>query len=143
MPEVAASCQYSCEISGLASLQSAQAAAERAIEKRSILALTARESLAFAEAILNPNKTIAQGFTGWRFEMKNGDEFEGFVTQEAADRVTIRNIAAQEIFIKAQEVSRRTRLEKSLMPEGLASTLTVREFAGLLDYLEGLSAAKP
>jgi uncharacterized protein (DUF1778 family) len=35
-------------------LQSAEAAAERTIEKRAILVLTARESEAFAEAILNP-----------------------------------------------------------------------------------------
>ena len=35
-------------------LQSAEAAAERTIEKRAILVLTARESEAFADAILNP-----------------------------------------------------------------------------------------
>jgi len=35
-------------------LHSAEAAAERTIEKRAILVLTARESQAFAEAILNP-----------------------------------------------------------------------------------------
>jgi len=35
-------------------LQSAEAAAERTIEKRAILVLTARETEAFADAILNP-----------------------------------------------------------------------------------------
>jgi uncharacterized protein (DUF1778 family) len=35
-------------------LHSAAAAAERTIEKRAILVLTARESEAFADAILNP-----------------------------------------------------------------------------------------
>ena len=35
-------------------LHSAEAAAERTIEKRAILTLTARESEAFAKAILNP-----------------------------------------------------------------------------------------
>ena len=35
-------------------LHSAEAAAERTIEKRAILVLTARESQAFADAILNP-----------------------------------------------------------------------------------------
>jgi len=35
-------------------IQSAQAAAARTIEERSVLVLSARDSLAFAEAILNP-----------------------------------------------------------------------------------------
>ena len=35
-------------------LQSAQAAAERTIERRAMLILTARESEAFADAVLNP-----------------------------------------------------------------------------------------
>lgn len=35
-------------------LRSAETAAERTIERRSLLVLTARESLAFAKAILNP-----------------------------------------------------------------------------------------
>ncbi len=93
-----------------------------------------------AEAVLMPNKTIAQGFTANRFTLKDGEEIEGFVVQEAADLVTVRNIAAQELKIKAAEVVRRDKLEKSLMPEGLAAGLTMREFASLLDYLESLAA---
>ncbi len=94
-----------------------------------------------AEAVLMPNKTIAQGFTANRFTLKDGEEIEGFVVQEAAEVVTVRNIAAQELKIKVAEVVRREKLEKSLMPEGLAAGLTVREFASLLDYLESLAAA--
>jgi putative membrane-bound dehydrogenase-like protein len=93
-----------------------------------------------AEAVLVPNKSIAQGFAANRFELKNGDEVEGFVVQEAADLVTVRNVAAQELKIKPGEIARREKLEKSLMPEGLAAGLTVREFASLLDYLESLAA---
>lgn len=93
-----------------------------------------------AEAILLPGKTIAQGFAAHRFETKDGEEYEGFVTQEAADKVTLRNIAAQEIQLRTSDIARRQKLEKSLMPEGLASALTVAEFASLLDYLERLAA---
>jgi putative membrane-bound dehydrogenase-like protein len=94
-----------------------------------------------AEAVLLPNRSIAQGFAANRFELKNGDEVEGFVIQEAADLVTVRNIAAQELKIKATEVTRREKLEKSLMPEGLAAELTLDELASLLDYLESLAAS--
>jgi putative heme-binding domain-containing protein len=92
-----------------------------------------------AENILLPNKTIAQGFTTHHFEMKDGEEYDGFVTLEAADKVTIRNAAAQEIVIPVKNIAKRTKLERSIMPEGLVANLSVKEFASLLDYLEALA----
>ncbi len=92
-----------------------------------------------ARAILLPSNTIAQGFATHHFEMKDGEEVDGFVVQEAADTVTIRNVAAQEIKIKVDEVASRKKLEKSLMPEGLVANLTLSDFASLLDYLQKLS----
>ncbi len=94
---------------------------------------------ALAEAILLPNKTIAQGFATHHFELKDGTAYDGFVTQEAADKVTIRNVAAQEIEIPVKDIAQRVKLESSMMPEGLAANLTLKEFASLLDYLEALS----
>lgn len=95
-----------------------------------------------AEAILVPNKTLAQGFVANHFELKDGTEVDGFVVREAADAVTIRTVTAQEQTIPVKDVAKREKLEKSLMPEGLAAGLTVKEFASLLDYLEALSKAK-
>ena len=93
-----------------------------------------------AEAVLVPSKSIAQGFVANRFALKDGEDVEGFVVQEATDAITIRNIAAQELIIKPADIVKRDKLEKSLMPEGLAATLTMQELASLLDYLEALSA---
>jgi putative heme-binding domain-containing protein len=95
-----------------------------------------------AEAVLLPNKSIAQGFVANRFSLKDGEEVEGFVVQEATDAITIRNVAAQELKLKPSDIARRDKLEKSLMPEGLAAGLNVHEFASLLDYLESLAAGK-
>lgn len=92
-----------------------------------------------ATAILFPNKTIAQGFTTWHFEMKDGSEMDGFVVQEAADQVTIRNVAAQEIQIKTADLAARKKLDVSIMPQGLVANLSVKELASLLDYLQSLS----
>ncbi len=92
-----------------------------------------------AESILLPSKTIAQGFVTHHFELKDGTEPEGFVIQEAADKVTIRNVAAQEIIIAVDDIVKRTKLERSIMPDGLAANLTMGEFASLLDYLEALA----
>ena len=95
-----------------------------------------------AEAILLPNKTIAQGFVANHFEMKDGSELDGFVVREAADAVIIRTIAAQEQTIRVSEIVKREKQERSLMPEGLAAGLTVQELASLLDFIEGLPKSK-
>jgi putative membrane-bound dehydrogenase-like protein len=92
-----------------------------------------------AAAVLTPNKTIAQGFATHHFELKDGTEMDGFVIQEAADKVRIRNVTAQEIEIPTRDIAKRSKLETSLMPEGLAANLSVKEFASLIDYLESLS----
>ncbi len=92
-----------------------------------------------AEAILLPNKTIAQGFVTNLFTMKDGSVQMGFVTQEAADKVVIRNIAAQEITLDPKLIAKREKNDKSLMPEGLFAALTVNDLASILDYFESLA----
>ena len=96
-----------------------------------------------AEAILVPGKTLAQGFVTHHFELKDGSEVDGFVVQEAADAVTIRTVAAQELKIAVKDIAKREKLERSLMPEGLVAGLTVKEFASILDYLEALAKNAP
>jgi putative membrane-bound dehydrogenase-like protein len=91
------------------------------------------------EAVLMPSKSIAQGFVSHRFDLPDDVTVDGFVTQEAADVITIRNVTGQEMKIKASDILKRTKLDKSIMPEGLAANLTLDEFASLLAYLESLS----
>jgi putative membrane-bound dehydrogenase-like protein len=91
-----------------------------------------------AEAVLLPNKTIAQGFTTNAFDLKNGDHLEGFVTQEAADKVSVRNLTGEEVQIPVANIAKRYKLDRSMMPEGLVSNLTIHDFASLLDYLESM-----
>lgn len=92
-----------------------------------------------AANILDPNKTIAQGFATNVFTLKDGSQNLGFVTNESGDKVTIRTITAQEFVYKKSDIAKRDTLPTSLMPVGIVNTLTVREFASLLDYLESLS----
>jgi hypothetical protein len=64
----------------------------------------------------------------------------GFVTLEASDKVVLRNITSQEITITTADIAKREKSETiSLMPPGLAGTLTLQDFASLLDYLEALA----
>ncbi|NDD39563.1 MAG: heme-binding protein, partial [Verrucomicrobia bacterium] len=94
------------------------------------------------ESILLPSKSIAQGFAANRFVMKDGEtEYEGFVISEAADKIIARLVTAQEIVLKPSDIAKRTKLEKSLMPEGLAAGISVSDLASLVDYLESLATA--
>jgi len=92
-----------------------------------------------AMAILDPNKTIAQGFATNLITTKDGKSQMGFVTFESADKVTIRGITGEETSIATADITTREKPPMSMMPPGLAAGLTVREFASLLDYLEDLS----
>ncbi len=91
-----------------------------------------------AENILDPNKTIAQGFATNVFTLKDGTVNVGFVVREGADKVTMRNVAAQESTYDVKDIAKRETLPTSIMPPGMVNNLTVREFASLLDYLESL-----
>ena len=95
-----------------------------------------------AENILDPNKTIAQGFATNVFTLKDGTVNVGFVVREGADKVTVRNVAAHEATYDVKEIAKRETLPTSVMPPGLVNNLTVREFASLLDYLEALAKKK-
>lgn len=96
-----------------------------------------------AEAILVPGKTLAQGFVAHHFDLKDGSELEGFVVEEAAYAVTIRTITSQEMKIRLTDITKREKLNKSLMPEGLVAGSSLREFASLLDYLQALAKSAP
>jgi putative membrane-bound dehydrogenase-like protein len=91
-----------------------------------------------AQNILDPNKTIAQGFASEMITLKNGTQQMGFITLEGANEVKLRNIAAQEFTFKTADIKERQKLPMSMMPPMLMANFTVKEFASLLDYLESL-----
>ncbi len=95
-----------------------------------------------AEAVLLPSKTIAQGFTTNVFVLDDGRTLIGFVVQEAADKVTVRDGTGKETAIPVARIEERGKSPVSVMPEGLVRDLTVREFASVLDYLEALARKK-
>jgi putative membrane-bound dehydrogenase-like protein len=92
-----------------------------------------------AEAVLMPSKTLAQGFVTNLVVTSDGKQVTGFVVQEAADKITLRNADGKEIVIPSDQIEERHKLPTSVMPEGLAQKLTIEEFASLVDYLESLT----
>ncbi|WP_162342861.1 DUF7133 domain-containing protein [Cyclobacterium salsum] len=88
-----------------------------------------------AESILKPNASISQGFATVMIQTKDDKSYVGFVTEESADRIVIRNIAGQAFTLAADNVKERTEMENSMMPAGLANSLSYEEFASLITYL--------
>lgn len=86
----------------------------------------------------NPNKTIAQGFATHVITLKDETVLTGFITNEAADQVSLRDILSQEHTVKKSLIVSRRTLPTSIMPSDLIGLFTVKEMASLLDYLEGL-----
>jgi putative heme-binding domain-containing protein len=88
-----------------------------------------------AESILKPNASIAQGFATVFISAKGDKSYTGFVTSETADRITMRDIAGQVSTIRTADVLSRQQLEVSMMPPGLANSLSYEEFASLITFL--------
>lgn len=91
-----------------------------------------------ALSILEPNKTIAQGFATNVITLKDGTMQMGFVTDEQGEKVTMRDIASQEHTLAKIDIAKRETLPTSMMPPGLMVNFTVHETASLLGYLESL-----
>ena len=95
-----------------------------------------------AANILDPNRTIAQGFATQLVSLKDGSTQMGFITNESGDRITLRNAASQEFTWTKEQIASRQTLPNSVMPPGLMAGFSIQEFASLLEYLEALAKKK-
>ena len=93
-------------------------------------------------AILNPSKTIAQGFVTNTILTSEGVVLTGFVTNELSDRVTLRDQQGKEITIIKEDMEERKTSTTSVMPNELMNQYTLHELASLVDYLESLSKSE-
>lgn len=96
-------------------------------------AVLSREQI--AESILKPNASISQGFATVMVVSKDGSAVTGFVTAETSDEVELRDIGGNVHRVKTSDISKREKLEISMMPPGLANALSVEDFASLIAYL--------
>jgi putative heme-binding domain-containing protein len=88
------------------------------------------------ESILKPNASISQGFSTVLIETKDGKSFTGFVTAESADKLTIRDISSKASNLDKSLIKSRKQLDTSMMPAGLANSLSFEELASLVSYLQ-------
>ncbi|MBO0936074.1 heme-binding protein [Fibrella sp. HMF5335] len=88
-----------------------------------------------AESILKPNASISQGFSTVMITAKGNKSYTGFVTEETANKVVMRDVTGQVYTIKATDILSRKELDTSMMPTGLVNALSYEEFASLLTFL--------
>lgn len=91
-----------------------------------------------AESILKPNASISQGFATAMVTTKKGAAYTGFVSAQTADELELRDIAGQVHKVKTADIATRQELEVSMMPPGLANSLSLQDLANLIGYLESL-----
>ncbi|MCB0686988.1 MAG: c-type cytochrome, partial [Saprospiraceae bacterium] len=88
------------------------------------------------ESILKPNASISQGFASFLVETNDDKSYMGFITAESADELTIRDITGKATILEKKNIKDRKELENSMMPVGLANSLSFEELASLVTYLQ-------
>jgi putative heme-binding domain-containing protein len=88
--------------------------------------------------VIDPGAEVAQGFQTYTFQLKDGTATSGFVTARDERTIELRNVAGAIQKLSAADVTKEEVLKTSMMPPGLVNSLTVQEFASLIDYLQSL-----
>jgi putative membrane-bound dehydrogenase-like protein len=92
-------------------------------------------------AILYPDQGISFGYEAYRIKLKDGTSAFGRILSETEDKIDLQYINTQQTVNKADVVSK-TKLENSLMPANLQSTMSEQDIVDLVQYLQTLKKEK-
>jgi putative membrane-bound dehydrogenase-like protein len=98
---------------------------------------------AMYDAILHPSAGISFGYEGTVIKLRDGGEVVGIITSETEQELVLALPGGITIPYRSADVISRTRLETSMMPEGLHSTMTEQELVDLVEYMASLRQAGP
>jgi putative heme-binding domain-containing protein len=88
-----------------------------------------------AESILKPSASISQGFATVTVTAKGNKTYMGFITEESAQKIVMRDIGGNVYTVKTADIISRKEMKTSMMPPGLANALSYDEFASLVSFL--------
>ena len=91
-------------------------------------------------SILNPSAAIGYNFRSVVAGLTDGRVVTGLPVEETADRLVLKTADGQRIAIRARRIEDRKTSDVSLMPEGLAQTMSDQELVDLLAFLATLSS---
>ena len=93
-------------------------------------------------AILEPQKEIKEGYIAVAVTMKDGEEHQGYALRETRDELVLRDtLENREVRLRRAVILERRQIG-SVMPTGLADTLTHEEFRDLVGYLSKLGQTR-
>jgi len=89
-------------------------------------------------SILSPGAAIGYSFRALVVALSDGRVITGLPVEETPDRLVLKTAGGQRVTIEPRSVEDRRTSDVSLMPEGLAQTMTAQELVDLLSYLTTL-----
>lgn len=94
------------------------------------------------DSVLDPNKAVKDGYAGYIVVTKSGEAYTGIKVRQEAHTLVLRDNANAEIPIPLATIKQQKQVG-SLMPTGLADTLTHGEFLDLIRFLADLGKPGP
>lgn len=89
-------------------------------------------------SILNPSSAIGYNFRSLVVSLDDGRVLTGLPVEDSPDRLVLKTAEGQRVTLRPDQVDGRKSSDVSLMPEGLAETMTDQELADLLSFLATL-----
>ena len=93
-------------------------------------------------AILDPQKEVKEGYMSISVATKEGEEYQGYQVRETGDELVLRDaLQNQEVHLRRDVIKEKKQIG-SVMPVGLADSLTRAEFRDLVRFLSELGKPK-
>jgi putative membrane-bound dehydrogenase-like protein len=85
--------------------------------------------------IVDPSVAVREGFTLFRFQLKDGRDLVGFITNRDGNQITLRDAVGQVATFPTSLVEKEQTIATSIMPEGLLDDLQDQPLRDLFGYL--------
>ena len=86
--------------------------------------------------IINPNRSIADGYENWVVTFQDGRKQRGIISSENSSAMTLREAGGMETTIQRSQIQTIEADKTSAMPPGLEANLSIQQMADLLEYLK-------
>jgi len=86
-------------------------------------------------SIVDPSVAIREGFTLFRFQLKDGRDLVGFITDRDGNQIKLRDPVGQLTTIATSAIEKEETVPTSIMPEGLLDDLDDKSVRDLFAYL--------
>jgi putative membrane-bound dehydrogenase-like protein len=89
-------------------------------------------------SILNPSEAVGYSFRAQVVALNDGRVLTGLPVEDSPDRLVLKTAEGQRVTIRPADIEDRKTSDLSLMPEGLAQTMSDQDLVDVLAFLSGL-----